>query len=329
MPEKTVKSASRTLPLKVLEFHCADLPSPTRLDVPRSRGKWQLGELFAAIERLSGLEVSIYPPWASEATPSVDRLPTRYRRHMSDFCRAAKSTVDGKGCRGHDAVHVNRKAGELRRPFVQTCHAGVAEAVVPIVVQDRHAGTVFVGQAVTPGIEEAGFADVARRVGERVNDLDALRHGYDALPRWSEQELMGLAMLVDASIRGLGEKLGYELLDQEVRLHNAPAIRRAIDILRREQCWSITAAAMAQRVHLSEAYFSRLFRQTVGKAFSDYVTERRLTAAQNWLHQTDLPIAEIAHRCGYDRQSYFTRRFRKWFGETPSSYRRRTQRETT
>jgi len=205
----------------------------------------------------------------------------------------------------------------------------MAEAVVPIVLQDRHAGTVFVGQAITPAMAEAGFAEIERRVGERVSDVNALREGYEALPRWTEQELLGLAMLVDASIRGLGEKLGHELLDQEVRLHNAPAIRRVIDILRNERCWSITAAAMAERVHLSEAYFSRLFRQTVGKSFSDYVTERRLTAAQNWLLQTDLSIAEIAHRCGFSRQSYFTRRFRKWFGETPSSYRRLTQHDAS
>lgn len=248
---------------------------------------------------------------------------------MSEFCRAAKHTTDGLGCRGHDASMVNRKAGELKRPFVQVCHAGVAEAVVPILSEDdRHLGTVFIGQIVTPEIEAEGFAEVRLRVRGRVRDVDALQRGYDSLARWDEDRLMQLAMMVDAAVRGLGRKLGAEAIDQEVRLQNAPSIRRALDIIRSERCWSITASEMADRVYLSPGYFSRSFQRIVGRPFSEYLTVRRIREAQHLLDKTDLPIGEIAYRCGFTRQSYFTRRFRQQTGLTPTQFRKRGDRKT-
>lgn len=43
--------------------------------------------------------------------------------------------------------------------------------------------------------------------------------------------------------------------------------------------------------------------------------------AQLWLAETELPIAEIGRRLGYDDQNYFAKVFRKETGVSPSDYR--------
>ena len=80
-----------------------------------------LEEIFSTIEKISGLEVSIYSPL--QGAYSLQKLPVIYQRHMSDFCRIIKANKTGAGCAGHDAIKVTQKAGEKSEPFVNGAEA--------------------------------------------------------------------------------------------------------------------------------------------------------------------------------------------------------------
>lgn len=54
----------------------------------------------------------------------------------------------------------------------------------------------------------------------------------------------------------------------------------------------------------------------------------RLTRARQLVMDTDLTIAEIAERCGYENASAMTRAFRTLFGHAPSAVRRRSASHT-
>ncbi len=282
--------------------------------------QFSLQQVIDTIEDLSGLEVSIYPP-VSKESPAIERLPISYRRHMSTFCRAVRNTRDGRGCGGHDSGMTNRLAADVGHPFVQVCHAGIAEVIVPVFGDGEHLATVFIGQAVTPDLETEGFAGVWRRVQERGVNRQKLETGFAKLPRMSRDRLLQIGMLMDAAIRGLTDLLSAEGFAREVRLQNAPAIRRAVDILEQERCWDISETEMADRVHLSPAHFCRTFHQVMDRTFKTHVTALRIRAAQTLLHQTDTPVGDIGQRCGFSRASYFARRFREVTGMSPTEYR--------
>lgn len=280
----------------------------------------QLEELLAGFERLTGLGLSIYPAQPMLVPDSISRLPAGFRRHMRQFCQLVKAG-DRQGCKGHDAVITNIRAGQRRCPFVQRCHAGVAEVVVPVIVDDRHLATVFVGQVVTEAVAQEGFAGIWRRVGTRSIKANQLRQAYSDLPRMTEQELLHIGRLVDCALQGMVKHMSAELLERQLHVQNFPQIHNALRILQTERCWQISQAAMARRVHVSTAYFSRLFKRVIGRTFSDYLTSLRMREAQNLLQQTRLPVNVIASKLGYARQSYFSRRFRAETGLTPSAFR--------
>lgn len=308
--------ASPIISLHILDDH-KDEAKP-----PQSTGPLgNLQGLMKIISMVTGLDVCIYPPPRQANSSNIRSLPVGYLRHMSTFCRAAKRTRDGYGCRGHDSTMTNTRAANLRRPFVQTCHRGVAEVIVPIFNGDEHLGTVFIGQVVTPAIEARGFEAIWASAKDQVTRRTQLARGFEQLPRMTEEKLLSIGMLADAAIRGLADQLSNDAFAAQVRLEGAPAIRRAVDILHQQHCWDITASKMAQQVHLSPAHFSRLFHRIMGKTYSHYLTQLRVFAAQNLLHHSDMPIAQIAQHCGFSRQSYFTRRFRELYGMTPSAFR--------
>ncbi|PTL40011.1 response regulator transcription factor [Alkalicoccus saliphilus] len=79
---------------------------------------------------------------------------------------------------------------------------------------------------------------------------------------------------------------------------------------------------IAGEVHLNPSYFSVLFKEHTGMTFSDFVTRRRMQEARNLLLTTDLPVADIAEKTGYQTAKYFIQIFKELEGKTPSRYRK-------
>jgi AraC family transcriptional regulator len=83
----------------------------------------------------------------------------------------------------------------------------------------------------------------------------------------------------------------------------------------------LTVADLAARAHVSVFHFSRLFRASTGVSPHRYVVQRRLAHARELLTRTDVPIAQVAQRCGFADQSHLTRLVRAHLGCTPAQLR--------
>lgn len=83
----------------------------------------------------------------------------------------------------------------------------------------------------------------------------------------------------------------------------------------------IDEAEMARQCCMSPAHFSRMFKQAFGIGFQDYITRRRMEAAQQMLQDTGISVSSVAYALGYRDPSYFARAFRRHFGFSPSDYR--------
>lgn len=79
---------------------------------------------------------------------------------------------------------------------------------------------------------------------------------------------------------------------------------------------------VADAVHLSPWYLSRLLHERLGMGFGNYVREMRLVHASVLLRPSTRSIKEISAEVGYKYPRDFSHDFRKWFGVTPSAWRR-------
>jgi transcriptional regulator GlxA family with amidase domain len=100
--------------------------------------------------------------------------------------------------------------------------------------------------------------------------------------------------------------------------------------LRELQLWmlehvdqDLSVPRLAGRIAMSERSFARHFIDGVGVAPGHYVRQIRLTAARRKLEQTDLPLQQIARRCGFGTPESLRRSFIAALGVTPGAYRER------
>ncbi|SEL79872.1 AraC-type DNA-binding protein [Sphingomonas palmae] len=86
--------------------------------------------------------------------------------------------------------------------------------------------------------------------------------------------------------------------------------------------------ALAQEAGLSVSAFSRAFRGAIGLTAGDWLIERRITAAERMLIETDLPLTEVARSVGIRAASHFSQTFLARRGMPPSEFRRRARGQT-
>lgn len=95
----------------------------------------------------------------------------------------------------------------------------------------------------------------------------------------------------------------------------------AVDLARRGFAEPLEVADLAQAAEMSVAQLERTARRVLGLSPKQLVMRFRLEEGLGLLRTTDLPIAEVARRCGYYDQSAFSRHFRKVVGTSPAAYR--------
>lgn len=91
------------------------------------------------------------------------------------------------------------------------------------------------------------------------------------------------------------------------------------------EAFSLTDAA--DYAHVSPQHLSRVFRQSTGITFMDYITRVRIRKAIELLADEDLKMYEIAERVGYSSQHYFSSAFKKVLGVSPMEYKKGLQKK--
>lgn len=182
--------------------------------------------------------------------------------------------------------------------------------------------------------------------GSRSKKPSPLMDAFLSTPFWIGKDVQGIHPLMrqlfdELEHRYIGYQSQVELLLSQLLIHTVRNYRQGrvsqtafarnnlahsqsvvIDEYFLYEYSSLSLDALARRLKLSPRQTQRLLMEYYGKTFQQKKAEARMSAAAILLSDKDRNIASIAEALGYSSAEHFSSAFRKYYGASPSGYRR-------
>lgn len=121
------------------------------------------------------------------------------------------------------------------------------------------------------------------------------------------------------------EQIMIQYIDLICQENNTTAsqkvIQKANEYIEENYSRDISLNEIAEYVHLSSSYFSRLYKQVTKGNLVDFINSVRIRHAKKLLVTSSHDIDYIAFAVGFNTHNYFTTVFRRFEDMTPSEYR--------
>lgn len=159
------------------------------------------------------------------------------------------------------------------------------------------------------------WGELFREIIEKIRSLQS-ENGINALHRvlaLQEQAFKALRLLCEfAPVRGDLPKL----------LSGLDRLTPVFSYIHEHLTEEISPEILARQAHLSRSRFHTLFKEKMTISPMEYVKRQRLLESCNLLMTSDLPLYNVAERCGFQCVFHFSREFKHIYGCSPTTYRK-------
>jgi AraC family transcriptional regulator len=97
-------------------------------------------------------------------------------------------------------------------------------------------------------------------------------------------------------------------------------LQQVIDYIHENLAENISLETLAEQAEISQYHFARLFKEATGFTPYKFVIKCRIERAKDLILHSQLNMAEIALKVGFNSQSNFTQNFKRFTGVTPKQF---------
>ncbi|EET62100.1 transcriptional regulator, AraC family [Marvinbryantia formatexigens DSM 14469] len=99
-------------------------------------------------------------------------------------------------------------------------------------------------------------------------------------------------------------------------------LKKACDYIDRHLLEELSIPAIAACAGVNKSYLQALFSRTMHCTIGSYINQKRLNQAVFLLTNSSLSVTDVAFASGYNSRQHFAHTFQKFYGISPSHYRR-------
>lgn len=207
-----------------------------------------------------------------------------------------------------------QKAKILKKTYVYSCHAGLTEAITPIIVDNLIIGYMIFGHIGQYPNKTEGWKHVENKCEIYNIDIKSLQISYYKCDYFSLEYINAAARIMETVAAYLCNahmiNLQYDSLPIQIDSYITQHFNKPI-----------SSETICNHFEISRTKLYQIAAQNYGIGIATYIRTLRIEKSKQLLIETSMQIKEIAIEVGIDDYNYFSKIFKRECGKTPSSYR--------
>ncbi len=260
--------------------------------------------ILKELHKISGFRISVHDTEYKEIAA--------YPAAFSPFCAYLRQNPQCDAiCRAGDAIAF-QTAGETGKVYIYRCKFGLWEAVSPLYHYGMLAGYLMMGQVIDQSTETRDL--VALRTRPFIEDRVLLEQKINGIP--------AVAMdMIESYVNIMTVCSEYITYSNQLSLPERDLAKLTMQHIHRNFGNRLTIKDLCVYFHCSKSTLINSFEQRYRISVNKYITKYRLEQAMQLLAQSTATVCDIALRCGFADQGYFSKVFQKELHMTPTAYR--------
>lgn len=231
------------------------------------------------------------------------------------LCNLLRTTKEGDArCRICDLSAQYQVHQNICQNYIYTCHAGLFDAIAPIMDDRRIIGYMMIGQCVPKDVPIKKAWSDSLHYCEDIIDISVIKKEYYKFPRLTREQMESCVQIMNACALYIGSHKYVNPESDEI----FAKIRLYINAHITE---TLSTALLCEKLLLPRNALFRIMKSETGLTPGQYIQAKRIELAQSLLQNRELSIAEVAGLCGITDYNYFSRIFKKQLGLSPREYR--------
>lgn len=264
----------------------------------------QLLELMKDFHILTGIRMVLFDDEYHELLSYPEKDCT--------FCTIIKSHPDTqKYCTESDRNSF-QQCKSSRKLIIYHCHAGLVEAVVPLIDNHIVIGYLMFGQI----SDAASLTDLKTAIShsKMKNHLKSLESVLPEIPLKSSEQIHAAAKIMEACTL-------YASINESIALRRQNFNNHLKEYLLPRLDQPLASETIAKDLGISRSKLYLSCDKYLGMGIAEYIKILRIEQAQNLLKNTDFTITDISDKVGFEDYNYFCRVFKKETGYSAKKYR--------
>ena len=271
----------------------------------------KLRELLKDFYFITGIRITVFDEGMRELAAWPERV--------APWCALIRESAEGlRACMDCDR-QACLAAAEKRKTHVYRCHAGLTEAVTPLYQGDMRIGFLLFGHVFPYATHEEGWMEIQRRCASLPVDRERLREALRQAVPMGEDYVRAAAHILHAVA-------SYLILERMATLKEDLLEVRLDAYIAAHYTEPLDAAKLARAMGIGKTQLYAVTQKLYRQGTAARIRELRMEKARTLLRERrDLPLAEVAWRCGYQDYNYFFTVFKREVGVTPREWRNGTE----
>lgn len=235
-----------------------------------------------------------------------------YPERDCTFCSMIKSQSNTKHYCSESDYNSFQQCKSSRKLIIYHCHAGLVEAVIPLIDNHIVIGYLMFGQiSDAASLEELKDAISHSRIKNQLSKLESV---LPEIPLKSNEQIHAAAKIMEACTL-------YASINESIALRRQNFNNHLKEYLLPRLEQRLSADSIAQDLGISRSKLYASCDKYLGMGIAEYIKTLRIEQAQNLLKNTDLSITDISGKTGFEDYNYFCRVFKKETGYSAKKYR--------